>query len=358
MKQKKTLLFLLLMISFVFTTGTFAYWASYVEGTTEEAIETLTIGSAEGVDTDFVLSNESNTGGLLVPSNHLLNSGNYAVDSIILGYDIKWIEDEEISQLEGTITTGEIKVTHKLSIQVDGNTINQNEYQNIYDLINVYYYDTNPTMMTLEQPSSSFYFEIKMDEPSNQAEYNLIRESIIIVTFSFDINDSTVKTIDLQDVIYNNTVVLNGEAVVYVELGSEYIEEGMTAYDSIGNEITDTWINGGVNTYELGVYELTYQGYSNYDNEIVESKTRTVIVVDTTAPNIVINGDETFYVKLGSYYSDWGAWALDTNDGSIEVKISGIEEVDINTAGTYFVTYTAKDSIGNEAIAVRTVIVE
>ena len=60
-------------------------------------------------------------------------------------------------------------------------------------------------------------------------------------------------------------------------------------------------------------------------------------------------------IELGSTYTDAGASATDTVDGSVDVVITG--SVDTAAAGTYTLTYTATDSAGNEASQTRNVTV-
>ena len=77
---------------------------------------------------------------------------------------------------------------------------------------------------------------------------------------------------------------------------------------------------------------------------------------DTTAPVITLNGASTFALNQGGEYSEPGATAKDDVDGEVDVAITG--EVDVNTLGTYTITYTAADKAGNQASITRTVIVE
>jgi len=74
---------------------------------------------------------------------------------------------------------------------------------------------------------------------------------------------------------------------------------------------------------------------------------------DTTAPTITLNGEKTVKVLLHDTYEEEGAQAVDDVDGIVPVEISGT--VDVHTEGTYTVTYSAKDSAGNEAHIERTV---
>lgn len=80
---------------------------------------------------------------------------------------------------------------------------------------------------------------------------------------------------------------------------------------------------------------------------------------DTTPPVISLLGDAVVYQALGSAYVDAGATASDETDGDISGNIVvGGDTVDVNTAGTYVITYNVQDAAGNPAVEVtRTVIV-
>ena len=76
--------------------------------------------------------------------------------------------------------------------------------------------------------------------------------------------------------------------------------------------------------------------------------------VDRTPPVITLKGASTVDHEQGTVFSDPGATATDAEDGSVPVVTSGSVGAD---AGLYSLTYTATDSAGNFATAVRTVIV-
>jgi predicted ribosomally synthesized peptide with SipW-like signal peptide len=194
--MNKKIMAVLIMIAVVATTGTFAYWASNVEGTSEQAMGTLNIGSAESVDTTFDLSNTYNSGGLLVPLGQLVNSNEGAVEEINISYDVAWNEDEAVSQLDGTYTVGQINVSHVVAITVDGEVLDAKKYANIYDLITVTDSQDNPSELILDEAAKTFGFTVTMDEPADQAEYNLIANASISITFTYDIYDSQIQTTD------------------------------------------------------------------------------------------------------------------------------------------------------------------
>jgi hypothetical protein len=86
-------------------------------------------------------------------------------------------------------------------------------------------------------------------------------------------------------------------------------------------------------------------------NESVASST-IMVVVDLTAPVITLNGDATVSHELGTTYVDMGATALDEIDGDITNSIIMSGVVDVNTLGSYALTYNASDAAGNAAIEV------
>ena len=74
---------------------------------------------------------------------------------------------------------------------------------------------------------------------------------------------------------------------------------------------------------------------------------------DTTAPIITLNGDSEISIDLQQPYVELGATAIDDEDGTVTVEISGT--VDINLKGQYVITYTATDEAGNIASEERLV---
>ncbi|MDA9027113.1 DUF5011 domain-containing protein, partial [Flavobacteriaceae bacterium] len=143
-------------------------------------------------------------------------------------------------------------------------------------------------------------------------------------------------------------ITLNGEATVTIEVDSTYTDALATATDNYDGDITSSIVtSGSINLSIVGTYTITYNVTDANGNTAVEV-TRTVNVVDTTAPVITVTtGTDT--VEQGSTWTDAGA----TADGSEAVTASGT--VEINTVGTYIITYTATDEAGNVGTVTRTV---
>jgi hypothetical protein len=115
-----------------------------------------------------------------------------------------------------------------------------------------------------------------------------------------------------------------------------------------------------VNT--LGTYVITYD-YSDPSSNAATQVTRTVIVADTIAPVITLNGDATIYltVNVDTYdESLLGATATDSFDGNLGnvANIVYTPAIDTTTTGTYFVDYSISDAAGNSSTVRRTVEVQ
>lgn len=145
-------------------------------------------------------------------------------------------------------------------------------------------------------------------------------------------------------------ITLSGSDPMTVAQGSTFTDPGATATDNVDGSVPVT-VSGSVNTASVGSYVLTYTASDSFGN--TARKTRTVRVVDTTAPVITLNGSDPMSVPQGSTFTDPGATAVDNVDGSVPVSVSG--SVNTATPGSYTLTYTATDSAGNTARKNRTV---
>ena len=154
------------------------------------------------------------------------------------------------------------------------------------------------------------------------------------------------RTVNVVDTT-NPVVTVTGANPATVELGASYTDAGATATDLAAVTVTTS---GTVNTDAVGSYTLTYTATDASGNSA--TATRTVNVVDTTAPVVTVTGDNPATVELGATYTDAGATATDLS-GTVTVSTSG--SVDTDTVGSYTLTYTSTDASGNSGTATRTV---
>ena len=144
-------------------------------------------------------------------------------------------------------------------------------------------------------------------------------------------------------------ITINGDNPATVELGTSYTDAGATANDAF-HGTTAVTSSGTVDVNTVGSYTITYTA-TDLDNNTATA-TRTVNVVDTTAPVVTVTGDNPATHELGTTYTDAGATATDAS-GTVTVTSSGT--VDSDTLGTYTITYTSTDASGNTGTATRTV---
>jgi hypothetical protein len=103
--------------------------------------------------------------------------------------------------------------------------------------------------------------------------------------------------------------------------------------------------------YSLGDTVVTLTVTDNHGAS--STSTSTVTVKDTTKPVITINGSATMTVECHTSFNDPGATGNDSCAGSVAVVASG--SVDVNTPGSYTITYSAVDPSGNTQTATRTI---
>ena len=144
-------------------------------------------------------------------------------------------------------------------------------------------------------------------------------------------------------------VTLSGASSITVELGGTFTDPGASATDLKDGALSVT-VSGSVDTSSVGSYTLTYTATDAAGNSA--SATRTVNVVDTTAPVLTVTGGSPTATELGGTYSDAGATASDAS-GSVTVTSSGT--VDTSALGAYTISYSATDASGNTGTASRVV---
>jgi len=78
---------------------------------------------------------------------------------------------------------------------------------------------------------------------------------------------------------------------------------------------------------------------------------------DTADPEVELFGGAGFTREAGQAWAEPGAAGHDVRDGNLTDAITITGTVDVNTTGTYLLTYTVVDAAGNSATATRTVTV-
>ena len=218
--------------------------------------------------------------------------------------------------------------------------------------------------LTLGSLKSDGYIEYELKNPKNNKCFDNSMELKIIKikeNFDYSIELDTIKEADscgIDDSI--PIIILNGSSVEKVEINSVYIDKGVRAKDHNDNDITDRVIK--TISGEYGVVETNHLGnnyvitYSVTLNGKTAKTSRTVKIVDTTAPIINIPSNLSISKSIASLDVMKGVSATD-NSGE-QITVSSVNNIVFGLPGKYTITYTAIDSSGNKTVLNRIITIE
>ena len=239
--------------------------------------------------------------------------------------------------------------------------------------------DTTPPELTLTGSSS---VTIEVDDPYSDAgaECTDTVDGTITPTKTFDdvdtsqvgsytvtyscadaaTNTVTVsRTVNVETSVEPDTdapvITLRGNASVTIEVNNPYTDDGAECTDTVDGTITPTKTFDDVDTSQVGTYTVTYSCADVATNTVTVS--RTVIVEDTTPPELTLTGSSSVTIEVDDPYSDAGAECTDTVDGTI-TPTKTFDDVDTSQVGSYTVTYSCADAATNTVTVSRTVNVE
>ena len=144
---------------------------------------------------------------------------------------------------------------------------------------------------------------------------------------------------------------LVGKSPVTVEVGKEYKEDGSTAKYEKSDLTKDIKVTGKVDTTKLGNYLVKYT--VKY-KKVKKSITRKVKVVDKTAPELNLSGEDVSII-VGNDYKDPGYEAKDNYDGNLTDKVKTTNNINKDQVGDYEVKYEVEDSSKNKTTKSRKV---
>jgi hypothetical protein len=178
MRQKSLVIGLLVVLAFLVSGFTYAYWAAGIAADTESKTGTITVGTGETVVSTVNVAAAVNSQGAnaLVPAGFAASG---KITSLTLTFSVDWASTGlDASGLTSTLTVELVSATNPSSVDVlslfnasfNGTGTNNAQYTIVSDGSNV-----------------SVVVTITMDEPANQAEYNLVAGLAITLGFSFSV---------------------------------------------------------------------------------------------------------------------------------------------------------------------------
>jgi len=152
----------------------------------------------------------------------------------------------------------------------------------ILDENNIYQMEVNseiPTILAMGKDNKDRNVEIVVD--TSNVNPNEVGEYIVTIIAKDDNENITTEEIILEVVdTIPPSIILNGNNIVYHQIDTEYIDEGVTVsdnYDAV--EDIEISITSTVNEQKLGTYTVTYIAIDKAGN-VSDEVTETVVVVD------------------------------------------------------------------------------
>ncbi|SEU16487.1 immunoglobulin-like domain-containing protein [Stigmatella erecta] len=177
------------------------------------------------------------------------------------------------------------------------------------------------------------------------------------VTVSYKATDSsgnvgvsaTGRTVTVEDTLAPALALKPGASTL--ECGNPYADPGATANDQCYGDLTGAiQKTGSINNKQLGDQSLTYT-VQDPGGRTAGPVTRTVKVNDTLAPAITVQGPANQTFECGSTYVDPGATANDACEDDLTGEIVSTRTPVPGQPGAFTISYSVKDSSGNEATA-------
>jgi hypothetical protein len=219
----------------------------------------------------------------------------------------------------------------------------------IYHLVNTPYVDAGATAFDyVDGNMSSSITKVGNVDDTKLGTYYITYNAV-------DLNGNAGTNVRVVYVVDNiaPVITLVGADPITIDYGKTFIDPGTTVSDNFYTGIVATSSNN-VNVNQLGTYVLTYSAVDPSGNHAIQI-TRTVHVVDVSAPVITLLGPDTMILDVFAPYNDPGTLVDDNHTKNMVAQVTGF--VDNTKLGVYPVTYTATDSSGNTATKNRVVIV-
>ena len=279
------------------------------------------------------------------------------------GEDFEIVIDGQVR----TSTIGEYKVTYYLRSSSGEESSKKTRTVTVID-------STSPVLELLGEDeltveAGSDYIEpgaLVSDNYDQDLEFEVIGDvdtsvlgEQILTYFTIDQSGNESEQINRVVTVVDTTapeLILQGEELMFVEAGEVFLDPGVNIIDNYDMDI-DFLVDGNVDTNALGEYTLTYSAVDSEGNQ-AESITRTIIVQDTTAPVITLNGESVIVLPLEFDYDDLGANVYDSFSSVEDLILEVDSSLDVRVPGTYEIVYVVADQAGNESTITRHITVK
>lgn len=194
---------------------------------------------------------------------------------------------------------------------------------------------------------------------------NLNVDSVGVFTIVYSVADyfgytatktRTIVVIDnVNPVITNNGTGTSVLHSVHIPLNSTTINKLVTVSDNYYKNIVPTITAGSVNVDVIGDYPVTFGAVDGSGN-VAAGVSLTIMVRDTTRPDLNLNGPSSETIEVFSNYTEPTVTVSDNYDAQSKLVINrNAGGFNKNVVGNYNIVYTCTDSSGNVATSTRMV---
>ncbi len=235
-------------------------------------------------------------------------TGTGSVEASVLGTYVLTYEDTDSSGNAATPVTREVNVVDTIAPII---SFAEGVDVDLTVEAGVAYVDVPPDV------SDSFDTSVTL-ETLGQVDVNQLGSYILTYSASdasgnpADVVLRTVTVVDTTAPI----ITLNGESEVTTEAGEDYVDADALVEDSFDSEVSVV-VEGVVDIGTVGTYTLTFNAVDASGNEAIEVS-RTVNVVDTTAPILTLIGDAEVELDFGDSWEDPGVTLEENTTEEIE----------------------------------------
>jgi hypothetical protein len=177
---------------------------------------------------------------------------------------------------------------------------------------------------------------------------------VYTITYTVTDNSSNTTTATRTIHVIDSTdpmISLNGDDTVYVQIYTSYTEAGTAQSDNYDVALSPS-VTSNLDTAMLGDYTINYCVTDQNGNGPICVE-RTVIVMDTIAPVISLNGNDMETVEVFTFYNDAGYTVVE-NDG-YTVETTGNWDGTADSLGVFTITFTVTDNAGLTSSVTRTI---
>lgn len=152
------------------------------------------------------------------------------------------------------------------------------------------------------------------------------------------------------------SIVLRGKDTITHEVNTDFIDPWVLASDNFSRNVVLT--TGGDydgTPDELGFFTIWY--YAQDDAGNMDSVKRVLEIVDTTPPEITLEGDDVVVVSRWEDFDDPGVTVSDNFDAVADIVVTTNGDFDnTQSNGRYFISYQAEDQNGNKSVIITRIV--